>query len=43
MVDYQLLDPMPKGVLDGTAPLKVTQAYVVQENPALQRPKGTAH
>jgi hypothetical protein len=41
--DYQLLAPIPKGVLDGTAPPQVMQQFDVRENPAIQRPKGTAH
>lgn len=39
--DFQLLDPMPKGVLDGSASLKVMQSYVVKIDPTIQRPKET--
>jgi hypothetical protein len=41
--DFQLLSPIPKGVLDGTASPLVMQRYDVIESPAIQRPKGSVH
>jgi hypothetical protein len=41
--DFHLLDPIPKGVLDGTVPSKEAHGFVVVDSPAIRRPKGTAH
>jgi hypothetical protein len=40
--DYQLLDPIPRGVLDGTIAPSEARGFVVIDRPEIQRPTDVA-